>query len=94
MNYTEQETIFTYKNWDLIQKEDIDKIQELREELEEEWLEGTELEEELTQYAHDTEAIILTWEENWDDSEWECELKNAQKEYQKMNESIEKRWEN
>ena len=94
MAYTEWEVIFSYKNWNLIQKEDTDKIQELREELEDEGLEGNELEEELTQYAHDVEAIILTWEENWDYSEWECSLEEATEEYQKDLELQEKNTEN
>jgi len=93
MNYTKQETVFSYKNWDLVQKEDIEALEDLRQEMIKEWLEWEELEEELIDWAWGQEIIILTWEENWDYREWKVEIEEAEEEYQKMLESIEEQWE-
>jgi len=83
MNYTEEQEIFSYKNWSLIQKEDIQALQDLEDELKSEWLEWKKLEEALQEWAWLQDIIILEWEENGDYEDWDCSLAEAQKEYNK-----------
>lgn len=88
MNYTQEEVIYNYKNWDLIQKEDIEAMEEIREEIEEEqgeeWLKWEELEEAIRDAYWGGEAIILEWEENSDYRYWECDVQEAKDNYSKI----------
>ena len=81
MMYDEKETVYSYKNWDLVQKQDSERLEELRKEIEEEWLEWEDLKEAVKEEAWGSEAIILEWEENWDYRDWKCEFEEAQKDY-------------
>jgi len=83
MAYTTNEEVWSYKNWSLIQREDNSALEDLRNELEEEWLKWDELEEGLKEAAWWQDIIILEFEENWDYRDWKCNQEEAANEYQK-----------
>jgi len=81
------EIFYSYKNWNLVQITDMQKLQDVENELKEVY-NDQKLLDKIVEKAIKMDIIKIEWMDTWNKNNWTCDLSEAEEEYKK------RQWEN